>query len=116
MDKKIVAIVLDRAKGYCEKCGEAGEDMALHHRKLKSRGGKDSVANLMVVHHKCHNLGTGSIHMNPANATVAGWMVPSWADPEDYPIRLPDGEIVRFREDGSKEKIGLGEINGTNLS
>ena len=105
VDKKIVEKVLERAKGYCEKCGQYGEDMALHHRKLKSRGGIDSVANLMVVHHKCHNLGTDSIHSNPATAQVNGWMVPSWADPADYPIKLPDGFIVRFREDGSTEKI-----------
>lgn len=105
MDKKIVEIVLDRAKGFCEKCGQRGEDMALHHRKLKSRGGVDSVANLMVVHHKCHNLGTESIHSNPENAKIKGWMVPSWADPAEYPIHLPDGNIVRFSEDGSTEKL-----------
>ena len=105
MNKKIVETVLKRAGSYCEKCGNPGIDMALHHRKLKSRGGKDSVANLMVVHHECHNLGTDSIHNNPEIATVKGWMVPSWADPADYPITLPDGKIVRFDEQGSYNRI-----------
>ena len=41
MDKKIAETVLARAKGYCEACGLPGDDFALHHRKLKSRGGKD---------------------------------------------------------------------------
>ena len=105
MDKKIAEAVLERAKGYCEKCGMSGDDFALHHRKLKSRGGKDSVANLMAVHHACHNLGTDSIHANPKKATQMGWMVPSWADPADFPITLPDGDIVRFAEDGSTARI-----------
>jgi len=105
VDKKIAEAVLNRAGNYCEKCGKVGEDFALHHRKLKSRGGKDSVANLMAVHHSCHNMGTDSIHANPAHATKMGWMVPSWADPADFPITLPDGNIVRFDEQGTFNRI-----------
>jgi len=105
VDKKIAEAVLNRAGNYCEKCGKVGEDFALHHRKLKSRGGKDSVANLMAVHHSCHNMGTDSIHANPAYATKMGWMVPSWADPADFPITLPDGNIVRFDEQGTFNRI-----------
>jgi hypothetical protein len=105
VDKKIAETVLNRAGNYCEKCGKVGSDFALHHRKLKSRGGKDSVANLMAVHHGCHNLDTDSIHANPAQATKMGWMVPSWADPEDYPIHLPDGFIVRFDDQGTFKRI-----------
>jgi hypothetical protein len=105
MNKKIAETALNRAGIYCEKCGRPGTDMALHHRKLKSRGGKDSPANLMVVHHECHNLGTDSIHSNPKIAEVKGWMVPSWADPADYPITLPDGSIVRFDDNGTYTRI-----------
>lgn len=114
MNKQIAQLALDRAKNYCEKCGGVGrDDLALHHRKLKSRGGKDEVANLMVVHHKCHNMGTDSIHANPDVATRNGWMVPSWSDPAIYPITLPDGLIVRFDNLGSWTRItdtdGIGE-------
>ena len=101
MDKKIAETVLNRAKGYCEACGLPGDDFALHHRKLKSRGGKDEVVNLIAVHHKCHNLGTDSIHLNPETATVKGWMVPSWADPAKYPLHLHGAEIVVLDNKGN---------------
>jgi hypothetical protein len=103
MDKKIVEIVQERAGYYCEACGGAAEvGMALHHRKLKSRGGKDSPANLISVHHKCHNLGTDSIHSNPAWAESKGFMVPSWKEPEEWPISLPDGRFALLLDDGTK--------------
>lgn len=105
MNKKIAETVLSRAGFYCEKCGKVGSDFALHHRKLKSRGGKDAVSNLIAVHHECHNLGTDSIHNNPELAQVKGWMVPSWADPADFPITLPSGDIVRLTEDGNYNRI-----------
>jgi hypothetical protein len=75
--------------------------MALHHRKLKSRGGKDCRQQPHVwVHHECHNLGTDSIHLRPAYATDKGWMVSSWEQPEDAPMHLPDGRIVLLQNDG----------------
>ena len=105
MDKKIAETVLARAKGYCEACGLPGDDFALHHRKLKSRGGKDEVANLIAVHHKCHNLGTDSIHLNPQKATIKGFMVPSWALPEEYPLHLHGVKIVVLDNEGGYHAI-----------
>lgn len=106
LKQEIVKLVEERAGNYCETCGgSALESMALHHRKLKSRGGKDSVANLIRVHHSCHNLGTDSIHANPSMATDKGWMVSSWADPETEPMLRPDGSWVLLRNDGSVESV-----------
>jgi hypothetical protein len=102
--KDIVELVLQRANGYCEMCGKVLNDYALHHRKLKSRGGKDSVSNLMVLHHECHNMGTYSVHMTPGASTKAGYMVRSCAEPEDVPVMQPDGTFVIFKENGDKEK------------
>jgi len=102
IDKSIVALVEQRAGDYCEVCGlPAQEGMALHHRKLKSRGGKDTVSNLIRVHHGCHNLNTNSIHANPSWAEDKGYMVPSWKDPEEHPIFRPNGAIVLLKNDGS---------------
>ena len=115
MKAQIAEAVIERAGGYCETCGGSAQvSMALHHRKLKSRGGKDSVSNLIWVHHSCHNLGTDSIHLKPALAQSKGWIVPSWADPEKYPFLKPNNSLVLLREDGTMTSITEqeGEQNG----
>lgn len=107
--QSIVDLVIARAAGYCEKCGSvAAESMALHHRKLKSRGGKDSVSNLIYVHHGCHNLGTDSIHLNPGYSANKGWMVGSWQEPNETPMFLPDGRLVILEENGKITEIKEG--------
>ena len=101
MDKKIVSIVEKRAGDYCEVCGGAAlPSMALHHRKLKSRGGKDTPSNLIRIHHGCHNLRTDSIHQNPEKASQKGWMVGSWQRPHEVPFVRPDGSIVLLQDNG----------------
>ena len=106
IDKAVVELVKNRAAGYCEVCGSpALESMALHHRKLKSRGGKDTVANLIYVHHSCHNLGSYSIHLNPEIATKKGYMVSSWQDPEQAPMITPEGFKVLLSDDGTTRKF-----------
>lgn len=101
MDKEIAEAVLKRANGYCEHCGKSGE-LTLHHRKLKSRGGKDEVANLLAVLHPCHLY---DIHANPQKATVKGWMIPSYGAPTEYPLHTPEGLIVRLTNEGTKERL-----------
>lgn len=106
----VVALVAVRAEGYCEVCGgSAEESMALHHRKLRSRGGEHSVANLIWVHHGCHNLKTYSIHSNPAYATSKGWMVGSFQDPSEVPFCRPDGTLVLLQNDGGVSVLMEGD-------
>jgi len=95
-------IVYLRCGGRCEKCGkQLPESWALHHRKLRSRGGKDQVSNFVALHHGCHNLNSDSVHFNPADSIESGLMVPSWANPEECPLTLPNGDIVTLMEEGS---------------
>jgi hypothetical protein len=101
MDKVIAETVLKRAQGHCERCGKPTADPALHHRKLKSRGGKDEVSNLVAICHPCHNLGTDSIHLNPSQATLKGWMVPGWADSQTFPLHIANGDVVRLDNEGN---------------
>ena len=110
MDKKVIKLVEERAGGYCEVCGTpALPSMALHHRKLRSRGGQHSAANLIRVHHGCHNLKTTSIHLNPERSSQKGWMVGSWQNPSDVPFKRPDGSIVLLQDDGTVSVLMDGE-------
>lgn len=107
MDKKIAQKVIERAGGYCEKCGGVlSEAYNLHHRKLKSRGGKDEVANLIVVHNYCHIQHKDSIHDNPEISERMGFMCPSWAAPSEHALTRPDGSIVLLLADGSYQIQG----------
>ena len=101
MKQQGVDIVLARAGHYCEACGNPCAEFALHHRRLKSQGGKDEPCNLIAVHHKCHNLGTDSIHLNPKRSMEMGWIVPSYAKPNEWPLILSDGSKVLLDNQGS---------------
>lgn len=105
--------VLERCSGYCELCGNSlYEDFALHHRKLRSRGGKDSIENLIALHHECHNFGTHSVHLNIKKSTDSGHLVPRHAEPNEYPLTLPDGSIVTLNPNGSYDYIERKENYG----
>jgi hypothetical protein len=102
MDKKLREALFQRSGGYCELCGGVlPESWALHHRKLKSQGGKDELSNIVALHHECHNLGTDSVHLNPAKAVSMGFIVPSWDTPEDVLICTPEGGKVRLLNNGT---------------
>lgn len=104
MDKRLRALVFERSGGYCEFCCRSLSDSwALHHRQLKSQGGKDVPENLVAVHHECHNLGTNSIHLNPKMAKERGYIVPSWDNPEHVAICPQDGIKVRLFNNGTKQ-------------
>lgn len=100
--KSLRELILARCQHYCEMCGIGlTEDFALHHRKLRSRGGKDTADNLVALHHKCHNLGTLSVHLNIKKATELGLIVPRHANPSEYPLTLPNGSIVTLTAEGT---------------
>jgi len=104
--KALRELILARCEYYCEKCGLGlSDNFALHHRKLRSRGGKDTVDNLVALHHECHNLGTLSVHMNIKTATETGHIVPQHADPSEYPLTLPNESIVTLTKTGTYEYI-----------
>jgi len=104
MDNEVANKVIARAKGYCEKCGLPG-DLQLHHRKLRSQGGKNEPANLIAIHASCHIQHKNSIHDNPKTSKVKGYIVPSWGDPLEYPFHQVDGTIVKLDNEGTYTRI-----------
>lgn len=96
------SLVILRCGNQCEKCGLAlPESWALHHRKLRSRGGEDEISNVVALHHACHNLGTDSVHANPTQSDDNGLMVGSWQSPKEKPVILPSGGIVILNDEGT---------------
>lgn len=84
MDGDLRASIYARADGMCDRCGVgmAPDAWECHHRQLRSRGGGDSHENLVALCTGCHVWA----HGNPAEATSRGWIVPSWAGPEQIPV------------------------------
>ena len=74
--------VITRADGHCEVCGTPGPSH-VHHRKLRSQGGRHEPVNLLHIHHTCHE----RIHANPERSYALGHLVPGWADPADVPVQ-----------------------------
>lgn len=74
-------IVDARAGGRCERCGRAVLVANHHHRLLRSQGLLDAPSNLVRL---CGSGTTGChgwVHANPADATLAGYIVRSGGEP-----------------------------------
>lgn len=54
-----------------------------HERKRRAQGGDGSRVNCLDVCWECHR----KIHASPYIAYSMGWMVESWRDPADVPVR-----------------------------
>ncbi|MFC0546904.1 HNH endonuclease [Kutzneria chonburiensis] len=79
MDPILRASIIDRSAYGCDLCRRPlSEDRwECHHRQLRAQGGKDSLANLLALHDRCHQW----IHHHPAWSYGQGFLVPSYHDP-----------------------------------
>lgn len=62
---------------------ESTQSLHRHHRKRRSQGGTDDEPNIMLVTPEQHQW----IHENVAKSYELGWLVESWQDPAEVPIR-----------------------------
>jgi hypothetical protein len=89
------ALCVERDGNRCAKCsGWRAEGMNLHHRQLRSQGGKNTAANLISL---CGSGTTGChgwVHAHPAKARDLGLIVPSWMDPAETPVRTWRGLVL----------------------
>jgi 5-methylcytosine-specific restriction endonuclease McrA len=82
-----------RDGGRCRRCLREAADV--HHRRPKQRGGTKNteilygLSNLISVCRPCHSW----IHSHPVDAYEQGWLVHSWQNPEDVPVRT-EGKYV----------------------
>lgn len=89
--------VRDREGGCCALCREPlGGVWECHHRKLRSRGGLDSVCNLIALCASCHR----RCHSHVAWAQEQGFIVSAYADPASTPLALGCERWVLLRPDG----------------
>lgn len=86
IDPKLRRAVYERAGGCCECCGERLQQSAFqcHHRKLRARGGQDSITNLLVLCAMCHR----RLHSHVRFATDHGFIVSAYDDPAFVPLFL----------------------------
>jgi 5-methylcytosine-specific restriction endonuclease McrA len=97
--KPVRSLVWDRAGDCCERCGKGltrESDHSLHHRVFRSRGGQDTVDNLVLL---CGS-GTTGCHEQVHKHARGGFNLPSGTNPQMVPIKhwsdrelflLPDG-------------------------
>ena len=99
----VKATVWTRSLGRCEACGLHLDPTTwqAHHRKMRSRGGRDSVANTLALCPACHVAAPYAVHRDVAAATHDGQLVRGFADPATVPVRLYDGRWVLLRPDGT---------------
>ena len=98
-------VLLLRQAGVCWWCltpitDASGAGCAEHHRKSRKHPDAERVSNKVLLHHVCHNLGTGSVHLNVAEARRRGFIVPSWGDPAETPLVTATGVTLLLTDDG----------------
>ena len=99
---EVEAALQARARGRCELCGLPLQNRCQrHHRKLRSQGGRDTVANLVLIHPNCHN----AVHMNPLWAREHGWIVTSRRNPATVPVTLHTRRPVLLTPDGEYREV-----------
>ncbi len=57
----VVHLIMDRADGHCEVCGDLPDFRGLqgHHKIHRSQGGEDTEENCVISCGRCHDFGHG---------------------------------------------------------
>lgn len=84
MDPALWALVYARDGGRSQLSGEpvAEHEAQVHHRKLRSQGGTDDPANLILLSPADHR----AVHAHPAQSVESGFIVPRDEDPCTRPV------------------------------
>lgn len=98
-DKATRVLVIERAKGRCERCGWLLCELSweCHHRQLRSRGGGHGAENLVALDADCHRW----VHAQPTLATTAGLMVSQYQNPALIALHPIGGPAVWLTDFGT---------------
>lgn len=93
--------VYSRSGGRCEVCKRrlSLDAMHVHHRRARSQGRDDTLANLLGTCLWCHE----DVHAHPTNSYEHGWIIPNMPPraPAEVPVLLY-GKWWLLGVDGSK--------------
>jgi hypothetical protein len=93
-------VLLQRDGGRCVVCRRPlNNNMERHHRKRRRDGG-DRFSNVIGLHTTCHS----QVHAHPTDSRDNGWICPTWAQPDGWPI-LMDGRQWLLGDDGGKTPV-----------
>ena len=104
----------DRQNGACPWCGRNlnPDAMAAHHRLLRSQGGTWDLANIVGLHHGCHNLQPGSVHQEPRRAYRLGFMIRTrLLTPAQIPIYARDQQVWLLADGDGYQRCGYSEAS-----
>jgi hypothetical protein len=112
-NEKVRELVYERSNGRCERCGNAGSEWQIHHRRPRGMGGTSrtdsgGAANALLLHPSCHEW----VERNRSAAYDLGYLVDQQSDPCETPIRMWDGWI-KLKDDGSVEEVEGGDEKGS---
>jgi 5-methylcytosine-specific restriction endonuclease McrA len=86
-----------RSRGFCEFCCDPLTEPVERHHRLRRRDGGDRLANLLILHQRCHQFVTEHPHME----TPAGRIVRTGHDPATVPVWI-DGDWWLLDDQGGK--------------
>jgi HNH endonuclease len=94
--------VLLRDGHHCRRCGRSVVDFpaSVHHRLMRSRGGTDNLANLLLVCGSGTTYCHGDVHHEVTDSTADGFLCHTWENPAEVAVLTVDGWRL-FGDDGS---------------
>ena len=96
------ALIIERAGGVCEKCGQARPQMHAHHRRCRGMGSTrrtetNEPQNALWLCAQCHY----EVEHNRTDSYRNGWLVKQHEDPAKVPVLYRGSRVLLDDEGGA---------------